>query len=263
MPHLKINNTAFYYELSGKGQPLVLISGYAADHFFWQPILAEMEKHFQVLIFDHRAIGQTQDGDTFPLTAQIMADDIMNLVKALGLKKPHIVGQSMGGTIAQNIAVRYPDEISKLVILNSTLKWRQAMLLGLKSMLNVQRENGSFDTVFELILSWVYGEAFLNNPTQVEFLRSVFLNNPYPQSLANQERQYAALVEFDGRNHASQIKADTLVVSGLEDVISLPAESKEIAESIPHAKLVELQCGHGITGEMPKELSQILTQFLR
>ena len=161
MPHIKINDAEFYYELHGKGSPLVLIAGYASDHSFWMPIISKLDQDFQVLIFDHRAIGQTKEAGHFPLTADIMAEDVMQLIRAVGFVKPHIVGQSMGGTVAQRIAARYPNEISKLVILTSTLKWRQSMLLGLKSILNVQREQGSFDTVFEL-------------------MRALFLNNPFP-----------------------------------------------------------------------------------
>ncbi|MCX7123824.1 MAG: alpha/beta fold hydrolase [Gammaproteobacteria bacterium] len=262
MPHIRLNSTEFYYELSGKGHPLVFVTGYAADHFFWSPILAELEKHFQVLVFDHRGVGQTRDQESHPLTAQIMAEDVLGLIKALGLKKPHIVGQSMGGTIVQHLAAHHPDTISKLAILNSTLKWRKAMLLGLQSMLNVMRDGCPFDTFFDLNLSWVYGEAFLQNQTKVAFLKNLFLNNSNPPTLPSLERQYHTLTAFDGRPTLAKIKAPTLVVSGLEDIISLPYESREIAEGIPGSKLVELFCGHGITAEMPEELAQVLKEFL-
>lgn len=246
MPHLRLNNTEFYYELSGKGHPLVLVAGYAVDHFFWSPLLTELKKHFQILTFDHRGVGQTRDQNNTPLTAKIMAEDLLGLIKALDLTKPHVVGQSMGGTIVQHLAAHHPEEISKLAILNSTLKWRTAMLVGFRSMLKIMRDDCPFDTLFDLNLSWIYGEAFLQNKAKVECLRTLFLNNPQPPTLVDLERQYHALIEFDGHAHLSKIKAPTLVVSGLEDIISLPYESREIAEGIPGAELIELFCGHGI-----------------
>lgn len=261
MPSIKIKNTDFYYELHGKGHPLILVSGYAADHQFWMPVLPALAERFQVLIFDNRAIGRTQDRGQFPLTAEMMADDVMALGKVLSLHQPHVVGQSMGGTIVQSLAARYGKEISKVAILNSTTKWRRAMLLGLKTMISLRKEKVSFDTYFECVISWVFGEAFLQDAKKVDHLRSLFIKNPYPPSIEDQERQYAALVEFDGREALRQITAPTLVVYGTEDVISLPYESKAIAAGIANAELVELNCGHGITNEIPEVLGELLLRF--
>lgn len=261
MPKININNAEFYYELHGQGEPVVLISGYGANHLFWFPILPLLSQHFQVLVFDNRAIGQTIDNSHFPLTAEFMANDTMALIKELGLKKPHIVGQSMGGTIAQNIAARFPTLINKLGILNSSAKWRQAMLRGLWSMWLIRKAN-NFDCWFETNLAWVFGEEFLQNSEQVENLRLTILNDPYPQSVENQERQYAALTEFDGRAALKNITAKTLVSYGTQDIISLPSESKEIAENIMQAKLIEFDCGHGIVAEVPHELARTLIDFL-
>src|SRR3990167_4083066 len=131
MPNITVNNVNFYYELHGKGQPLVLICGYTADHSYWLPILNALNQHFQVLIFDNPGIGQTTD-DGSELSAELIADDIVALTKALNLKKPHILGASMGGTIAQCVASRHPQIVNKLVLLVTSAKWRKAMLLGVK-----------------------------------------------------------------------------------------------------------------------------------
>ena len=106
MPKILVNNAEFYYELNGTGQPLILISGYTCNHNFWHPILDTLSSKFQVLTFDNRGCGKTKDNSQ-PLLAKLMADDVMALAKALGLKKPHIIGQSMGGTIAQTVASNY------------------------------------------------------------------------------------------------------------------------------------------------------------
>lgn len=262
LPHLKLKNTEFYYELHGDGHPLVLVTGFGGDHLFWSPILDDLKQNFQVLVFDNRGMGQSGEQDPFLLTAEIMAEDVLGIIKTLGLKKPHVLGQSMGGTIVQVLAAHYPDEISKLAILNSTMKWRKAMLLGIKSTLNVMRDGCPFDTFFELLLALVHGEAFLQNADKVAFLRSLFLNNPHPPALVSLERQYHALEKFDSRDYISNIQAPTLVVSGLWDIISLPEESRALAQNIAHATLVELQCGHGITAEIPAELTKVLKEFL-
>ena len=112
MSKIKLNNANFYYELHGKGHPLILIAGYSGDHLVWMPLLENLSKQFQVLLFDNRGVGQTTD-DGRPLSAELMAQDVVALADALDLKKPHIVGQSMGGTIAQRVATHHSEKINK------------------------------------------------------------------------------------------------------------------------------------------------------
>src|SRR3990167_1041902 len=144
MPILNVNNADFYYEIHGNGQPVVLISGYSCDHLAWLPILAGLSKHFQVILFDNRAIGRTVDKG-IPLSVELMAQDVIDLAQQLQLNKPHIIGHSMGGTIAPTIAGLYPGEISKVCILASSVKWRPAMLGGLESLLTMRKQNIDFD----------------------------------------------------------------------------------------------------------------------
>jgi len=83
----------------------------------------------------------------------------------------------------------------------------------------------SFECIFQAMLGWVFGEKFLQQPEQVESLRKASQNNPYPQSIDDQQRQLLALERFDGREGLSKIKAPALIMYGTEDIISFPAES--------------------------------------
>lgn len=260
MAKIKINSTEFYYELHGKGHPLVLIAGYTCDHQFWIPILEDMAKHFQVLIFDNHGVGQTKDSNAH-LNVELMAKDIVDLYSTLGLDKPHVIGQSMGGTIAQTIAAQYPDKVNKLGILTSSPKWRKAMLNGLESLLNMRKNNVDFDIIFLATIAWVFGEKFLKNTEMVNEFKKIILSMPNPQSLEDQIRQFDVLANFDGIKNLSYIKAPTLVAYGNEDIISLPGEAKLMSEKITNAKLMEFNCAHGITSEVPQELSKAIIEF--
>lgn len=260
MAKIKIGSTEFYYELHGSGKPLVLVSGYCSNHMHWLPILDKLAQSFQVLIFDNRGIGQTTDNN-IALSAELMADDTMMLSDALGLKSPSIMGHSMGGTIVQSLALRYPDKISKIGILQSSAKWRQAMLYGLKSMLIQQKENISFDAQFSTLLSWVFGEEFLQNKAGVAALKDILLADEFPQSIANQTRQFKVLEDFNSLIHLSNITVPTLVTSGLQDIISLPYEAETLAKNIPGAKLVVVNCGHNMILELPEQTTEILLNF--
>lgn len=263
MPTIHVRNAHFYYELHGQGEPLVLISGYGADHVFWLPILAQLAQYFRVLIFDNRAIGQTKDHETFPLSADYLADDTVALISALGMDNPHIIGHSMGGTVLQRIAARYPKHTHKIAILNSSVKWRQAMLSGLKSALSLRKQNGIADTVVDALIPWLFGEAFLQNPSHVELVRTSVLNNPHAQSLIDQERQFAALQQFDGRAGLSQITAPALLIYGKEDIISLPQESETLAAGIRGSTLHALEGGHMSVVEDTRALVSALLSFFK
>src|SRR3990167_222636 len=208
MATININGVDIYYELHGQGNPLVLIAGYACDHTCWNAVLDELAKKFQVLIFDNRGIGQTKDnGATF--TLETIAEDTMALVCQLGLIHPHILGQSMGGTIAQIIAKKYSAKINKLIILNSTAKFNTRTVKALESLLNLRKEDVSFDILIEASMPWFFSIDYLAQPENISTFKAILRNNPYPQSIQDQEHQFRTILSFDSREWIHEIKAQT------------------------------------------------------
>lgn len=262
MPHIHVNNANFYYEVYGSGQPIVLIAGYTLNHSFWMPIFEQLKNHFQVLVFDNRGTGETKD-NAKNLTAELMANDVIALAEALQLHKPHIVGHSMGGTIAQAIAYHHPDKISKAVFLATSSKWRQATLRGLQTLITLQQINANLDVQIEALLPWIFGEKFLNNPSQIKALKQSILNEPHPTTLENQLRHFEALKSFNSQNFLKSIDVPVLIGHGVEDLLSLPDESRFIAEQIKNAKLVTYNCGHDLPHEVTNELVQTLIEFFK
>jgi len=127
----------------------------------------------------------------------------------------------------------------------------------------MREKNIEFDLVFESTLPWIFGEAFLQSKEIVAGFKKLLLENPYPQSLDDQTRQFHVLSNFDGREQLNHIKAPTLIVHGTQDIISLPEESHHLAKNISQATLVEFDCAHGITLEKPKELADALIHSLK
>jgi len=262
MPMIKINDADFYYELHGKGHPLILIAGYTCDHMYWMQQVGPLSEHFQVLIFDNRASGQTKDDDR-ELSAELMADDAMALADSLNLKNPHIIGSSMGGNIAQQVAIRHPEKIKKLGLLVTTSKWRVAMLKGLLSGIAIRENDMPFDAQFDSMLAWVFGDKFLSNDGNISLLKILVLNNPYPQSISDQKRQARVLLDFDSRNSLDKIKSPTLVMNADEDILSLHQESQFLTDNITKAKLHTFKCAHGVSAEQPVELVRIILDFFK
>lgn len=261
MATIKINDVDFYYELHGQGQAIVLISGYNSDSRLWTSILDSLSKDYQVLIFDNRGCGRTTD-DGRELGAEMMADDTIGLIRALKLNKPHIVGSSMGGTIAQCIASKYGDEIGKLVPLTTSAKWRQAMLQSLEFLIKLRDQGVDVRTICAGIAPLIFGEKFLNNRDAMNFFIEANLADLYPQSLEDQKRQFKVLSKFDSRDILQSIKAPTLVIAGREDFLSYVEESEYLAKNIPNAKLKIFEtCAHASMFEAPDELINTLKDF--
>jgi pimeloyl-ACP methyl ester carboxylesterase len=115
-----VNGLHLYYETHGTGRPLVLIHGGLASSEMFGPILPTLAEHHQVIALDLQGHGRTADIDR-PLDIGLMADDIAALIDHLGLEKPDLVGYSLGGGVAMQTAVKYPDKIRKLVVASQNL----------------------------------------------------------------------------------------------------------------------------------------------
>jgi 3-oxoadipate enol-lactonase len=261
MSKIEVKGTQYYYEMHGKGHPLVLISGFGGDHTSWSPIIESLSTQFQVITFDNRGAGQTVDKGE-DLTAELMAEDVLELINLLDLKKPHIIGQSMGGAIAQSIGSRYGDQIGKLILLMTTAKWRRAVLLTLDAQIKMMEKKIPFEEIFPMLISWIYGESFLRNKKKIEQLKKEMLNKLYPQSIENKKRQLNLLEAFDGMENLQKIVSKTLVVFGAEDIAVLPKCARTMASLIPDVEIIECSCGHGIMKEIPEQLAKIIIKFL-
>ena len=115
MPKAQSNGIELYYEIHGAGQPLVLISGLGYPLWQWHKMVPFLAKHFQVITFDNRGVGQS-DKPAGPYTAQMLAADTAGLLDALGIEKAIIAGHSMGGFVAQAMALDFPQKVAKLIL---------------------------------------------------------------------------------------------------------------------------------------------------
>lgn len=261
MPNAIVKNINIYYELHGKGEPLVLIAGFSCDHTFWTAILDKLTRYFQVLIFDNRAIGRTKDsGQSF--TLETMAEDTVGLIQHLGLERPHIVGQSMGGIIAQYISRKYPHIINKQIILNSTTKINVAGIMVIEGIIKLFNDNVALEHIIEISLPWFYSSQFLADSKNITTLKTIFMNNPFPQSIADLTRQYHAIKSADTKPFLHEIKSPTHVIVAENDLVTLPSESYEIKQKIPGATISVIPGGHSSPVEQPQHVNNEILKFL-
>jgi pimeloyl-ACP methyl ester carboxylesterase len=136
MPHLRANGINIYYEEYGTGEPLVLIMGFTVSSVGWHWNLADFAKHFRVIAFDNRGVGQS-DKPNVPYSMATFADDTAGVLDGLGLNTAHVFGISMGGMIAQEFALRHPQRVKTLTLGCTNCGGTQAVLSKDPDVLNM------------------------------------------------------------------------------------------------------------------------------
>lgn len=262
MPKAKINDITLYYEIHGAGEPLVLISGFGADHVGWTPVLDAFAKHYQVILLNNRGSGQT-DAPIGPYSIVQMAKDTAALCDFLSIKQAHFIGNSMGGYIVQQLAHDYPALTKSIVISNSSLYTESVFHYYLAAQLELMKSNAAPETLMRAMCTWIFSYHYLSQPGKYDELIQWGKSNPYPFTIAGYEGQFAALKNFDSREWANRIAAPTLVLASDHDIILCPVLSKKIVSAIKHAEFYCFEtCGHIPHIEKPHEYVRVVQNFL-
>jgi len=262
MPTIKIGDINIYYEVHGEGEPLLLIMGLGSDLTSWIFQIPEFSKKYRVIVFDNRGVGRS-DAPDVPYSTELMADDTAGLLHALDIDKAHILGLSMGGMIAQELALKYPQRVKSLILATTAAgpySWA-THILG--TMLRLNQEGVNRETLTTLRLSWLFTDKFFDNPELVRTVIDTMLANPYPQPVHGYARQFAAATEHNTRDRIGKITVPTLVLVGKEDILLPVKMSEELAAGIPNAELVVLEGGgHGFLAEIAGKFNQAVLDFL-
>lgn len=260
MATIRINDINLYYEQTGSGPDLILISGLSADHSMWDP--KYLTDHFRVLTFDNRGAGQTDTPNT-PYSMEGFMSDTVTLCHSLGIKKAHFVGHSMGGHIVQYIAANYPELVDKAIIACSEQKFSIISYLATKLQIDLRQYNIPQKTLIENYLPLLFSTHYLNHrENRDNFIRQT-LDNPYPQSDQGYIAQVEAIRKHNTINLLPQIKSPTLVIGCDKDLLTPHEHSVFLQNHIPDAKLVTIKnCGHAPFIEKPHEFYKIIFKFL-
>lgn len=261
MPTLNVNDASMYYEIHGQGTPLVLISGYGCDHNVWLPLLDKLASLFKVIIFDNRGSGQTLDDDS-DFNIETLAEDCFQLTQLLNIQKPHVLGHSMGGEIAQWMAIQYPEHINKLLIFNSQSKVNEIALKALEALLKLQQANLDLNLIMDNFMPWGFSEEFLSDPEKVLAQKKFMKEYPHRQTARGNERQLNALKKFDTRTVLKKIKTPTLIFGCNRDLLISNEEILFLHQHIQHSILKQLPGSHLMIFEKPDLAFNIIQEFL-
>lgn len=263
MPKVKVNDIQVYYEVHGEGFPLVMIMGLSGNVDWWDPrMVQELSKNFKMVLFDNRGAGRT-DVSNRRYTMKLFADDTAGLMDALGISRAHVFGVSMGGMIAQELVLNYPEKIEKLVLCSTNCGSTKSVppseeVLG---MLMTDRSALSPEEIVRMAIPLLFTEDFIQkNPEFIELAIQQILKAPISNEVFMHHLN--AIMNFDTCDSLSQIRAPTLILHGKWDILVPPENGSILAEAIPNAKLVYFEnSAHGLIEEMEKVI-HVLLDFL-
>jgi len=262
MPSVKVNQVDLVYQIQGEGPPLMLVAGLASDSQSWQPILEDLSRQYCVIMPDNRGVGRTtpQDVET---SIQKITDDCIALIRHLELPSVHLLGHSMGGFVALDCAIRYPERVSKLILAGTgafTSERNQALFLDWVSYL----ESGmNPEQWFRNIFYWIFSKRFFQDRKAVDDALRFAIDYPYPQSNRAFKNQVEALNEFNCQSRLSEIRAKPLIICGKEDLLFPPEESFRALEVIPDSEISIIEnAAHSLHTEQPKAFADQVLKFL-
>jgi pimeloyl-ACP methyl ester carboxylesterase len=262
MPKVRLQDISMYYVEAGQGEPLVLIMGLGADHLAWALQFPAFAERYRVVAFDNRGAGQT-DAPDHPYSTRVMAQDTVGLMDALGIERAHVLGVSMGGMIAQEIALNHPHRVRSLQ-LHCTLGRPDGYLRAQLAAGRFQRRKLSREEAMRAGYLWLFAPTtYDERPELVEMILQNALANPYPMSLTGFERQCDAVETHDALDRVAGITCPTLVSVADQDILVPPRFSRALADRIPRAefRLVE-GAAHGYFWERPDVFNQMCLEFL-
>ena len=263
MPFTKANRINLYYEFHGEGEPLILIGGLAADHLGWESVLPELSKSFRVIIFDNRGAGQS-DITAAPYTTKLLADDVVALLDNLNVARAHVLGHSMGGAIAQQMGLHYPDKIHRLIIASSFARRTPVTALAINITQKLMEHKMPLSLIAEYNLPWLYSNHFLSDEKKQAAAIARMIDKPYPITSQGYQNQAHACLGHNTDGALNQIKTPTLVLAGEEDILVLPEVSKQMAVAMPNAIFKTIaRTAHLAQVEKPREFTQVIRDFLR
>lgn len=262
MPKVRVGDIEMHYVEAGSGAPLVLIMGFGGDHLAWGFQFRALAETCHVVAFDNRGSGQTDSPDS-PYTIPMMADDTAGLLAAIGMERAHVVGVSMGGMIAQELALRHPERVRSLHLGCTLARPDNYMRAHLEAWREIRRSLTREATIRAFGL-WLFGPAtYQERPEFIEMIYQNALANPFPQTLTGFIRQGDAIMTHDTVGRLPALRCPTLVSVAEDDILVPPRFAREVAARIPDARLEILpRAGHVYFWERPEEFNGLCLDFL-
>lgn len=252
------NGIDIHYQIEGSGPWLTLSHSLASDLSMWAPQMAALTPRFTVLRFDTRGHGQSS-APPGAYTWEMLRDDALALLDALGVARTHFVGLSMGGMIAQHLALAAPGRIDHLVLADTTSRYSAAAAAQWQQRIELVREKGMAVLEAGTLERWFTAPYRAAHPEVMARIGALICNTPVNGYIGCAQ----AIPTIALTDRLGELRLPTLVIAGAEDVGTPPELAREIAGRIPGARLEIIPDASHLTNiEQAERFNRLLSEFL-
>src|SRR3954465_5978073 len=254
---------ALNYEISGEGDPLVLVMGTSGSIPLWGEIIPRLAASYRVIAFDNRGLGGSERGEG-AISVASMAEDTSALLTALDIPQAHVMGWSLGSAIVQEMALAHPEQVAT-AIMHATWGRCDGFQRSVLTALRHPYATRDMDAALAAA-GMAFSPQLLDHPNFEQMLEPML--PAFPQNEDQMQvttEQWDADLAHDTLDRLGGITAPTLVIVGEQDLLTPPWQAKKVADAIPGARY-ELMTGpgssHGVHIERPDDLVSVVTDFL-
>jgi aminoacrylate hydrolase len=246
------NAAGLYYELHGTGDapPLILSSGLGGSASYWAPNLAAFAEHYRVILYDHRGTGRSDRALPEAVSVDDFADDMLGLMDALGIGRAHIVGHAAGGVAGLALALKAPERLDRLVVVNGWAKADPHFLRCFEARLNLLRHSG--------VEAFLRAQPIFLYPANWISAHTAELDAELPHQLATfpgvaaMAKRIAALAAFDATGRLAGLGDRVLVLTAADDMLVPSDAGERLADELGWGWVEQLAWGgHACTVTRP------------
>lgn len=259
MPYADNSGVKIYWDQRGDGDPLLLIMGLGYTHDMWHRTAPIVSRRYRTITFDNRGVGRS-DVPPGPYAIATMATDAAAVMDAAGVERAHVFGISMGGMVAQEFALQYPDRVRSLILGCTTHGGPEAIPADAEVISTLMaRGTMSAEAGVRAMIPFIYDPSTLPERIEedLEIRRRTF------PTAAGYFAQVNGILAFDSLSRLSQLKAPTLVIHGESDRLIPPENGRRLARAIDGAKLVMISgASHIFPTDQPEISHEAILSFL-
>lgn len=264
MPNVTVHGRELFYDERGEGEPLLLIQGLSGNHLHWgDRFLEALDPDFRSIAYDHRGIGRSGPaGESFTIVD--LAQDAAGLLDALGIESAHVLGVSMGGMVAQELALDHPERVRTLALGCTYAGGPGSSLTDQRIVARLTElfMSGQAGLAMQEGLRYNVSAKFWDEPANLEPFKRIAAE--LPSSLEVMLAQVQAIASHDTSTRLGELRPPTLIVHGEEDQILSVSNARQIAELVPEARLEIIEgVGHLFWWERPERSAELLRELAR
>lgn len=263
MPFVDVDDHRICYQATGAGDPIVWIQGTGESKAGWVAQVAEFSESYTCIAIDNRDVGESSAVEQ-PYSPRDMASDIVAVMDALGLAASHVVGYSLGGAIAQELALARPDLVRSLVLLSTWASSDEWFKAEMRSWQSIRLAHPHDEEAFlRALWPWIWSPQTFATPGLVDGFTTFALAEEPRQTPEGWMRQTDADIAHDAAPRLGAMRAPALVIVGEEDICTPQRYARELCELIPGARLVTIpEAAHGAVFERPAIVNEAIASFL-